>query len=83
MWISGLLLSFFNYDGTQAAQSAATEKGILFLNTIAPAISILFGIVFLWLYPINQKNYQAILEATEQKKTGQPFSVEKFKELIK
>ncbi|WP_332108552.1 MULTISPECIES: MFS transporter [Anaerovoracaceae] len=83
MWISGLLLSFFNYDGTQAVQSTATEKGILFLNTIAPAISILFGIVFLWLYPINQKNYQAILEATEQKKTGQPFSVEKFKELIK
>lgn len=82
MWVSGVLLTFIEYDGQAEVQTAEVEHGILLLNTVVPAIAIAIAVSFLFLYPINSKSYHALLEATKLKKAGKEFSTEEFKKLI-
>lgn len=82
LWISGILLALIGYDGTTLVQTPAVLKGILSLNTLAPAVLGIIVVVFVILYPINPKNFTALMAALPLKKAGQSHSTEEFADLL-
>lgn len=82
LWISGVMLAVFGYDGTTLTQTPTVLKGILSLNTLAPALFGIIVVVFVILYPISPKNFTALMAAMPKKKAGQPHSTEDFDDLL-
>lgn len=83
MWVSGILLTAFSYDYSAVEQTAHTEHGILLLNTIFTGGFMAIAVIFLMMYPINSRNYHALIEATKLKKAGKEYSTDGFSELLK
>lgn len=82
LWISGVMLAIIGYDGTTLIQTPSVLKGILSLNTLAPAMFGIIVVVFVILYPISPKNFTALMAALPLKKAGQPHSTEDFNDLL-
>jgi len=59
--LTGLVLSLTGYV-PDAAQSASAIFGIRLLIGPLPAVIYIFGLITLYLYPINEKRYNEILE---------------------
>lgn len=81
-WISGLMLSAVGYDGMAEVQSETVKNGILFLNTLAPSIVLVFAVVFIIIYPINKENFSLLTKALERKNKGEEYSTEGFEKLL-
>lgn len=82
VWLSGLLLSGVGYDGMAEVQTETVKQGILFLNTLAPAIISLTSIICVILYPINRKNFALLKKALALKNEGKEYSTEGFEKLL-
>ncbi len=82
MWLTGMLLGFIGYDGTLAAQSSETLKGLLLLLTAVPGIIALIAGFFAWRYPLTLKRYQLLTKALELKQQGKAYSTEGLEKLF-
>jgi GPH family glycoside/pentoside/hexuronide:cation symporter len=81
-FFNGWLLNFAGYDGTAAEQTAGALRGILVLNTLAPAVILLIAGFFLVMYPVDKKNYNLVLQALTLRKEGKPYSTSGFEKLL-
>lgn len=81
-WLSSLILAAIGYDGTATVFTAAVKHGILFLNTLAPAIVSVFIVIIIVLYPINRKNFALLKNALALKNEGKEYSTEGFEKLV-
>lgn len=82
VWVSGMVLSAVGYDGTAEVHSEAVKQGILFLNTLAPAIVSILSLICIIIYPINQKNFNLLRNALQLRNEGKEYSTEGFEKLI-
>lgn len=82
MWLSGVFLVWIHYNGETVAQSAETMHGILQLNTLVPAVFILLAMLSLVMFPINKKNYELLVAATELRKQGKEYATKGFEKLL-
>lgn len=81
LWFAGMLLEFGGYVPGQAF-TQETSSLVLNLNTTFPGvIGILAGMVA-FLYPITRKKYHMLQAAKENRKEGNLFSTEEFKNII-
>lgn len=83
MGLSGVLLNFVGYNGDASKQTTDALNGILQLNTLVPGILIAVSIIFIFMYPLNSKRYEALLKALELKRKGEPYTTEGFEEVLK
>ncbi len=83
MGLSGILLNFAGYNGEAAEQTEKALNGILQLNTLVPGILIAVSVIFIFLYPLNSKRFEALLKALELKRKGEPYTTEGFEEVLK
>jgi GPH family glycoside/pentoside/hexuronide:cation symporter len=81
-FFNGWMLKLVGYDGMAQEQTAGTLRGILTLNTLVPAVMLIVTGMLLFMYPINRKNYNLLLDALAQKKDGKPYSTEGFEKLL-
>lgn len=82
MWLTGMLLKFVGYDGTLAAQSPETLKGLMLLLTAVPGVIALLAGIFAWRYPLTFRRYQSLMKALERKKAGEAYSTEGLEKLF-
>jgi GPH family glycoside/pentoside/hexuronide:cation symporter len=82
MWICGIILTFVDYDSVLETQTAEAERGILTMNTLFPGIVTMIGIIFVILYPINRKRFEALMAALALKREGKPYTTEGFETLV-
>ena len=69
--IAGFVLSLSGYI-PDVVQTATAEFGIRLLLGPIPAFIFLLGIVLCWLYPINEKTYNKILEQIKEMESSLP-----------
>lgn len=79
---SGMVLSLVGYDGTAEFHSEAVKHGILFLNTLGPAIISVLTLLCIIFYPITRKNFDLLRNALELKREGKAYSTEGFEKLL-
>ncbi|MBR0597299.1 MFS transporter [Clostridiales bacterium BAD-6] len=82
LWLSGVILSFTGYNGEVIEQTESALKGINLLNTLVPAIFMLIALAFIIRYPLNAKNFEALIKALELKREGKEYSTEGFEKLV-
>lgn len=82
MWLGGVFLMFIDYNADTVMQSEGTMNGILQLNTLVPAAFIIVAIAILAMFPINRKNYELMVKATELRDAGKEYSTEGFEKLL-
>ncbi|MDR0519318.1 MAG: glycoside-pentoside-hexuronide (GPH):cation symporter [Clostridiales Family XIII bacterium] len=82
MWVCGILLTVVGYNAELAEQTANATHGILMMNTLFPGIVTAAGTIFVLLYPINKKNFAALMKSLELKRQGLSYTTEGFDELI-
>lgn len=79
----GYILAWAGFDAAAAVQADTVNTAITVSITIVPLLFMLAsGIVIMLLYKITPKNYAALVEALEAKKSGKEYSTEGFKELM-
>lgn len=64
--IAGLFLSFYGFDEALDVQTEAAEQGILYLNTILPAVFFFAATLILFMYPVSKKRHELLCEAIEK-----------------
>lgn len=79
---SGVVLSLVGYDGTAEVHSESVKHGILFLNTLGPAIISILTLLCIISYPITRKNFDLLKNALELKRKGQEYSTKGFEKLL-
>lgn len=82
VWVSGMVLSAVGYDGTAEIHSEAVKQGILFLNTLAPALVSILSVICILIYPINRKNFSLLRKALALKNEGKEYTTEGFEKLL-
>ena len=82
VWTSGMVLAWVGYDGTVEVQSEAVKHGILFLNTLGPAMISVLTLLCIIFYPITRKNFDLLRNALELKRAGKEYSTEGFEKLL-
>lgn len=76
MYIAGGLLTLFGYDGTAAEQTDRALSGIITINTLIPGILMIFGTIFIILYPINKRRFEKLVKILELKRAGKPYELD-------
>lgn len=71
-FVIGLLLTLVGYSEALAnageRQSAATQHGIALIYVFAPVILMALTILFAWLFPVNEKEFQIIRKEIARRK---------------
>jgi glycoside/pentoside/hexuronide:cation symporter, GPH family len=83
VWLAGILLAAYHYNGNLAHQAAATAKGIENIGTIIPAAFLLVSIVGLIVYPVTKARFEKLRAALDKKRAGEQYTTEGFEKLIK
>lgn len=78
----GIMLAAVGYDATAAEQTPQTLTGILSLSTLLPALGALLMLLIMLKYPIEQKEYDLILQANADRKAGAPVDESGFKNCL-
>ena len=66
--ITGWLLGFFGFEANQI-QSSETINGIKMFLSLLPAIGTFLSVIFISLYPLNEKRMQEISTILQRKRT--------------
>lgn len=72
----GLLLGIFGYDGDLAIQSARTAEGIKWMFIFLPIIFIIMTMIFIMMYPLNEKAFHLLKQEIETRKKGEQLTLE-------
>ncbi|MDR0518549.1 MAG: glycoside-pentoside-hexuronide (GPH):cation symporter [Clostridiales Family XIII bacterium] len=81
-WMIGFVLEAVGYVGNASEQSGEAISGLIGLYTWIPAVLILVSIICVAVYPLTQKKHSALLKAIQQRKAGEAYDTEEFKDLI-
>lgn len=82
MFAVGWILTYAGYDPSLLEQTADTLSGIATGALLIPGIGFVIGAIAMVKYPMNQKNFNALKLATEDKAQNKAFATEGFKELL-
>lgn len=89
--LQGLILGAYGYDTTsESGADAATfvrpadhiVNGMENVSSIIPAVIIGVGLLFLVLYPITRKSYNALTDQLKKKRNGEEYSSEGIEKLV-
>ena len=89
--LQGVILSAYGYDTTaESGADAATfvrpaesvVKGMENVSTLIPALIIVVALVFLILYPMTRKTYNALMEQLKKKRGGEETGKEGLEKLL-
>lgn len=89
--LQGVILSAYGYDTTaESGADAATfvrpsdyiVGGMENVSTLIPAIVIGISLVFLLLYPMTRKTYNALMEQLKKKREGEAYTNEGVEKLL-
>ncbi len=89
--LQGVILSAYGYDTTaESGADAATfvrpaesvVKGMENVSTLIPALIIVVALVFLILYPMTRKTYNALMEQLKKKRGGEAAGKEGLEKLL-
>jgi GPH family glycoside/pentoside/hexuronide:cation symporter len=83
LFVIGWVLSGFGYDATAAVQTDHALTGISSITLLIPGVCYAIGGIAMLSYPINHKNFDAIVDALDKRKKGEAYSTDGFKELLK
>lgn len=78
----GYLIKFTGYDPNAVTQTFGTVMNINSVHAYSTLVALIITVGIGMFYPITPKNYNALLEALEAKKTGQNYSIDGFRELL-
>jgi len=78
----GYLIKSIGYDPNAATQTFGTIMNINSVHAYSTLAALVITVVIGVFYPITPKNYNALLETLEAKKTGQEYSIDGFRELL-
>lgn len=81
-WIIGFVLNHTGYDGTAAVQTAEALNGLKSLLGIYGAIFLAIALLLAILWPMREKQADAIEKAIEARDAGEEYSTEEFKNLL-
>ena len=83
MWVTGFLLQFTGYSGSEAVQTEKALKGILSLGTLYPALLWIIAMLLFLTYPVTIQKFNALCDALANKKVGKEYSTAGFEDLLK
>lgn len=82
IWIGGLLLEVFKFDGMAEVQSTFTANGIRWMYTIGGVIFVVISFILVIRYPLSREKHAALCEAIEKKKNNEEYDTSKFVDII-
>lgn len=82
MWLVGITLQLFEFNGEAAAQSALALKGIEVVFYIISGICLTAGGLVFMKSPLTRKKLDALLAGIEKKKRGEAVDESEFSDLL-
>lgn len=82
MWIVGIFLQMYGFDGELAQQSASALHGIETVFYVVTGIFVILGGFVLLKSPMTRKKLDAVIDAIERKERGEAVSEEEFADLL-
>ena len=82
MWIVGMILELFGFNGDAAVQSASALNGIEIVFYIVTGICFLAGGLVFMKSPLTRKKLDAVLKGIEKKKQGETADESEFSDLL-
>ena len=82
MYLVGMLLGLFGFNGELATQSASALLGIEITFYIVSGVFVVIGALILFKSPLTRRKLNAILDAIQKKEQGEPVSEEAFADLL-
>lgn len=90
--MAGQLLTLYGYDsskdiaGKESLFTVVSDpkiiRGMENISTIIPAIILGISIIFLFIYPMTRKRFEALMVQLEKKRKGEEYTTEGFEELL-
>lgn len=80
--VLGFILEFAGFDDTVAVQTEAALVWVKNCLTLVPALLMILAVLMVVKYPITKKNYSAVLNALERKRSGEEVDIKPFKSII-
>ena len=82
MYLVGMLLGLFGFNGELATQSASALLGIEITFYVVSGVFVVIGALILFKSPLTRRKLDAILDAIQKKEQGEPVSEEAFADLL-
>ena len=82
MYGMGVVLERTGYDGMAEIQTEQALQGILTVGTLLPAIAVTVALLVLATYRVSKPKYALLRTALVQKKAGNDYSAEGFKDIL-
>jgi len=83
IFVAGMVLEMFGYDGTLISQTADGLQGILTASALIPAVICTLALIFIMVtYKVSVKKYNLMVDALEKKRLGEEYSTDGFEDIL-
>ena len=81
VWLAGMVLEWVGYE-PDVDQTTTALWGIRLLMSLGAAVWLVPGAVFCWLMPLTKRRHEAVLDAIEARKAGEPWENDEVRAVL-